>query len=165
MTDTISIAEINVMDRAAFGSALGSIYEHSSWVAERVWEARPFKNRAALGDAMEQTVRAAGCSAQLELLRLGAKGKLTELSHREQAGAGLRSEEISHSGALQELNDDYEKKFGFPFIIAVRGLSPETIVARCRARLNADKQDEFAESLRQVFKIASFRLAELVTER
>ncbi len=168
MTKTVSIADINAMDRAAFTAALGCIYEHSPWVAERAWDARPFDSRAALAHALEQVVGAAGHSKQLELLRLhprlGTRQKLTAFSEREQADAGLRAHQPEASDPLQALNEAYETKFRFPFIIAVRGLGPETILKRCRERLQADAKSEFQESLRQVFKIASFRLAGLINE-
>jgi 2-oxo-4-hydroxy-4-carboxy-5-ureidoimidazoline decarboxylase len=160
-----SIEEVNSLDRAAFVSRLGGIYEQSPWVAERAWEHRPFADRSALQLAMQETVRQAERSRQLELLRahprLGTRLALSGYSQAEQAGAGLGDLTPAERSELETLNDEYERKFGFPFIFAVRNASLRAILESCRSRIGADAGVEFDESLRQVFRIAAFRLAEL----
>ena len=71
-------------------------------------------------------------------------------------------EVIAEQQALIGINDDYETKFGFPFILAVRNANSRSILDSCRTRINHDEKSEFDESLRQVFKIAHFRLSDLL---
>jgi 2-oxo-4-hydroxy-4-carboxy-5-ureidoimidazoline decarboxylase len=165
-TRPLSIAAINSMDRQAFVERFGSIYERSPWVAERAWESRPFADREALEKAMQHAVLEAGSERQLDLLRrhpaLGTRLNLSGLSRAEQAGAGLLEAGATERDELERLNRDYERKFGYPFIYAVRKATLRSILESCRNRIDADAQSEFDESLRQVFRIASFRLADLV---
>ena len=169
MTTVLTIAEANQMDRAAFVAAFGNVYEHSSWVAERSWHARPFENRAMLAAAMEKVVAEADLWQQLALLqqhpRLGVTADLTDYSHQEQTGAGLQGAAAADLHELATLNDAYENRFGFPFIIAVRGLGVPQILEACRKRLNSEPDAELHQSLAQVRKIAGFRLPDLVSER
>ncbi len=164
-TEPLSIAELNAMDRATFAARLGGVYEHSPWVAELAWQARPFADPQALERAMQDAVLGAGKARQLELLRchppLGTRLKLSAHSRTEQAGAGLLDASAAERAELEGLNRDYERRFGFPFIYAVRNASLRSILDSCRTRVNADARLELDESLRQVFKIAAFRLADL----
>lgn len=165
-TEPPSIAQLNSMDRATFVARFGGVYERSSWVAEQAWQARPFADRNALERAMQKAVMETGQARQLELLRLhpplGTRLKLSGHSRAEQAGSGLLEATAAERAELERLNRDYERKFGFPFIFAVRNASLRSILDSCRIRINADAKPEFDESLRQVFKIAAFRLADLL---
>lgn len=165
---SLSIKALNELDRAAFIARFAMIYERSPWVAEGAWMKRPFADRSALESAMQEVVLAAGRARQLELLRmhpaLGTRKELSGYSRGEQAGVGLLGAAESERRELEELNNQYEKKFGFPFILAVRGATLGTILDSCRTRLNHDFDAEFDESLRQVFRIAGFRLCDLLTE-
>lgn len=160
-----SIAEINALDRPAFVARFGGIYEHSPWVAEETWKHRPFAEREALERALQEVVRRACRERQLELLRahprLGTRLALSGYSRAEQAGAGLEGLTAAERSELETLNDQYERKFGFPFIFAVRNANLRAILRSCRQRIGADAGTEFDESLRQVFRIAAFRLADL----
>jgi 2-oxo-4-hydroxy-4-carboxy-5-ureidoimidazoline decarboxylase len=167
MTATpLSLAQLNSMDRATFIAALGGIYERSPWVAEAASKSRPFASREALEHTLQQFVIDAGRARQLDLLRLhptlGTRLELSGYSRAEQAGAGLQKATAEERAELERLNREYERKFGFPFILAVRNASLGTILASCRERIGADADAEFAESLRQVFKIAGFRIADLL---
>ena len=93
---------------------------------------------------------------------LGTRLELSGYSRAEQANAGLQKASAEERAELERLNRDYEQKFGFPFILAVRNASLGTILASCRARIGAEAEAEFDESLRQVFRIAGFRLADLL---
>jgi OHCU decarboxylase len=162
----LSIAGVNAMDRRTFVDHLGGIYEQSPWVAEQAWSARPFADRKSLEKAMQHAVLSAGRARQLELLRrhpaLGTRLKMSGYSRQEQAGAGLAEAGAAEREELERLNREYERKFGFPFIYAVRNATLSQILESCRTRISADADAEFDESLRQVFKIAGFRLADLV---
>lgn len=160
-----SIDEVNSLDRAAFVARFGGIYEQSPWVAGKAWEHRPFADRDALERALQDVVRRANRARQLELLRahprLGTRLALSGYSQTEQAGAGLGALTAAERSELEALNESYERKFGFPFIFAVRNASLRAILESCRSRIGADAGAEFDESLRQVFRIAAFRLADL----
>ncbi|MEE8529011.1 MAG: 2-oxo-4-hydroxy-4-carboxy-5-ureidoimidazoline decarboxylase [Gammaproteobacteria bacterium] len=166
MTTPVSVIEINRMDRAMFVDRFGSIYEHNGWVAEQAWENRPFKDREMLATVMRKAVRCAGREKQLELLRnhprLGILAGLTDLSSSEQANAGVKSASEKERIELAKLNDAYESKFGFPFVVAVKGLNVREIIDACRARLERDADTEFEEGLNQVFRIAGFRIADAI---
>ena len=168
MSATFTMAQVNDMDRATFVDVFGQVYEESPWVAESAWEQKPFSDRAALANAMEQVVRAAGSDQVLALLRahprLGIVASMSNYSREEQAGAGLGAAGEEDRRVLAELNDDYETKFGFPFIIAVRGHTPASIIKACSSRLSADGELEIQHSLEQVCKIASLRLADLIDD-
>jgi 2-oxo-4-hydroxy-4-carboxy-5-ureidoimidazoline decarboxylase len=166
----IALERLNDLPRSEFASALGAIFEHSAWVAERVYPLRPFVSRLQLLDAMRAAVHAAPLAEQLSLIRahpkLGARGgsrsALTPASAGEQKRAGLDAcsdEEISR---LQRLNDDYHEKFSFPFILAVRGHDPASIIENIESRLNSDPAHERRTALREIGLIAEYRLAETV---
>jgi OHCU decarboxylase len=162
----LTIAEVNAMDQAEFVSRFGAIYEKSPWVAKGAWHAGPFANGTALENALADVVRQASRAQQLGLLRqhprLGTRLALSGFSRSEQAGAGLLDVSAAERAELEQLNNSYETKFDFPFILAVRNANSRSILDSCRTRINHDEQSEFDESLRQVFKIAHFRLSDLV---
>jgi 2-oxo-4-hydroxy-4-carboxy-5-ureidoimidazoline decarboxylase len=164
----MSIAQVNGLDRAAFVGRFAAVYERSPWVAEGAWNARPFADRAALEQAMRDVVLGAGHDLQLALLRahprLGQRLELSGSSRAEQAAAGIGSASLAEREKLAFLNRAYEQKFGFPFILAVRNANVATILESCRTRTAHEASVEFAEALRQVFRIAQFRLSDLVDE-
>jgi OHCU decarboxylase len=166
--EQLPIQAVNQLDHAAFIARFGGVYEHSPWVAEGAWAKRPFANRDVLERAMQTVVNDATRARQLELLRqhpaLGTRKELTGYSRGEQAGAGILGAADAERRELASLNQQYETKFGFPFILAVRGANLTTILDSCRTRLNHEFDAEFAESLRQVFRIAGFRLGDLIAE-
>lgn len=155
------------MDRPAFVAHFGGVYERSPWVAESAWASLPFADPAALERALETVVAESGHARQLELLRLhprlGTRQPLSGHSRAEQAGAGILAAQSAEREELERLNRAYEDKFGFPFIVAVRGANLSTILDSCASRMNHDAGFEFAESLRQVYTIARFRLTDLVS--
>jgi 2-oxo-4-hydroxy-4-carboxy-5-ureidoimidazoline decarboxylase len=167
---TISIRQIDAMDREAFIAQLGGIYEHSPWVAERAWKARPFRSRDALHAAMEEVVATASREEQLALIRahpelagrLAVAGQLTNASRDEQAGAGLDRCTPEEFARVQALNAAYRKKFDFPFIVAVRGLTRMHIIAQLEQRLAHSAEQEFSTCLREIGRIAGFRLHDLI---
>ena len=163
----MTLAEINAADRARFVGALGGTFEDSPWVAERAWARRPFESVDALHAAMVAEVAAAARAEQVALLRahpdLGARARMSEASGGEQASAGLDGLNDADFERLQRLNDAYRRKFGFPVLFAVRGSTVRDVLDALERRLEATADEEFAEALRQVARIAGFRLRDAIT--
>jgi OHCU decarboxylase len=160
------------MTREAFLARFGGVYEHSPWVAEGVLAAGlgpAHDSPEGLQAAMAQVVEAGGRDRQLALLRahpdlagrLAVAGGLTASSTAEQASAGLDRCTPPEFARFQELNAAYRERFGFPFIMAVRGRSRTEILAAFERRVANDAETEFATALGEVHKIALLRLREL----
>ena len=166
----MTLAEVNAMGEDAFVAALGGVFEHSPWVAQRAYRARPFASVAALHGAMVAAVDGASEAEKLELLRAhpelagkaAIRGEMTEDSVREQLGAGLSQCTPEEFARITELNARYNARFGFPFILAVKGYDRAGILAQFARRVDNDREAEFAECLGQVAKITRFRLDALV---
>jgi OHCU decarboxylase len=166
----IALAQLNEAPVGEFVAALEGIVEHSPWVAERCAAFRPVTSRLQLTDRMREVVLAAPAERQLELIRahpkLGMRGRmhdeLTSASKSEQRRAGLDALSDADYARLLELNDAYVAKFSFPFILAVRGHDPASIVESCAARLKNNALLERQTALRQIGLIAGYRLAEKV---
>lgn len=160
----MTIAEVNALDRPGFVSALGWIFEDSPWVAERAWARRPFASIDHLHDVMTQVVSEATTKEQLALLQahpdLGTRARVSEASTGEQRSAGLDRLTPDECVRLKALNDEYRRRFEFPFLFAVRGSTSHDVLAALEARTVRPKNEEFAEALCQVYKIARFRLEE-----
>jgi 2-oxo-4-hydroxy-4-carboxy-5-ureidoimidazoline decarboxylase len=162
----MTLADVNALDRAAFVEALGWIVEDSPWVAERAWQQRPFADLDRLHAAMVAAVAAATHEEQLALLRahpdLGTRVRMSDASTGEQAGAGLDRLSRHDFDRLQQLNQAYREKFGFPFLFAVKGSTSQQILGALGERLPRGVDEERAEALRQVARIARFRLQETI---
>jgi len=172
----LSLAQLDRATRDEFVALLDGVYEHSPWVAERAHARRPpggWATLAQLKRALVEAVREAGRDAQLALLRahpeLAGKAMvaraLTAESTQEQATAGLTACTPDEFARIQHLNAAYNARFGWPFIIAVRGprgtgLSRTEIIASFERRLADPPEREFAECLRHVHRIAEIRLNE-----
>ncbi|NLZ42132.1 MAG: 2-oxo-4-hydroxy-4-carboxy-5-ureidoimidazoline decarboxylase, partial [Comamonadaceae bacterium] len=167
----LTLDRLNAAGRDEFSALLEGTYEHSPWIAAAAWQARPFATRAALERALVVAVREAGREAQLVLIRahpeLAGKAMvaktLTAESTREQGKAGLTECTPEEFERIQRLNAEYNAKFGFPFILAVRGprgagLAKAQIIAAFERRLGHHPDFEFAEALRNIHRIAQIRL-------
>lgn len=160
---------INGLDRAAFVERFGAIFEKSPWVAEKAWDARPFSSIDDLHQKMVAVVKHANIDQQLALLRshpdLAGKeaqaGAMTTSSVSEQASAGLNTLSKDEMDRLANYNAEYKKKFGFPFMIAVRNHTKEGIFALFKQRLSNDTVSEFGNDLQQVYTITRLRLDKL----
>jgi len=167
----MKIAALNTMDRAAFVAALGGIFEHSPWVAERAFDARPVAGADALHAAMMAAVRSAPADLRLSLLRAhpelagkaAVRGELTIDSTSEQSGAGLDRCSPEEFARLTALNAAYNAKFGFPFILAVKGYDRAGILREFARRVEHDRDTEYEEALAQIARITRFRLEALLT--
>ena len=159
------------MDRDAFVSAFGGVFEHSPWVAERAHalELGPtHDNAAGVHSALSRVFRSAAKEERLGVLtahpdlagKLAAAGRLTAESTAEQAGAGLDLLTDEERATFTELNAAYTAKFGFPFIIAVKDNTKASILAAFHARIESQPEAEFTEACRQVERIAELRLEE-----
>lgn len=168
----MTLDELNARDRRGLVVALGSVFENSPWVAEAAVARHPFPSLDALYRAMLDAVRGASEEAQLGLIRAhpdlagkaAVQGEIGPDSQSEQAGAGLTSCSPEELLRLQALNRAYRRKFGFPFVIAVKGLDRRAIIARFAERLERDRATEFEEALQQIARIAWLRLEALIEE-
>ena len=157
------------MDRAAFVERFGSIYEHSPWVAERVWDGEMgavHDSAGGLAARMAQVFRQASDAERLGVLnahpdlagKLAAAKRLTADSTAEQASAGLDSLTDEERATFTRLNEAYVARHGFPFIIAVRDHDKPGIMAAMQRRIDNDTATERAEAERQVMRIGELRL-------
>jgi len=156
------LAELNSLARRSFVESIGWVFEDSPWIAERVWDRRPFSSLENLLSAMAAEVESASQEEQLNLLRahpdLGERVRIGSASAKEQAGAGLDSLTQEEFQRIRQLNSAYRSKFGFPFLLAVKGSTKREILRSLERRLNESADSEFHEALRQVCRIAEFRL-------
>jgi 2-oxo-4-hydroxy-4-carboxy-5-ureidoimidazoline decarboxylase len=161
---------INRMDRAAFVEKFGGVFEKSPWVAEKAWDARPFSSADDLHQKMVTVVKYANVDQELSLLRahpdLAGKeaqaGTMTASSVAEQASAGLNALSKEEMERLSGYNAEYKKRFGFPFMIAVRNHTKEGIFALFKQRLGNDTVTELGNALQQVYNITRLRLDKLL---
>lgn len=156
------------MELTEFVRELGGIYEHSPWVAEAGWHARPFSTLEDLHSAMQQAVRHAPLETQLALIQahplLGAEklSTLTPSSRAEQSSAKLDELSVQEKAEFERLNTAYQQRFNFPFIIAVAGRTREEILDAMRERLGNSREQEFEKCLQEIGQIAKLRLQKLV---
>ena len=163
----ISLSDINAMPRIDFIDAFGDVAEHSPWVAEEAWFKQPFANRDDLIHAFEAALRSAPGEAKLALIRahpdLATRAKLTMDSFGEQTGAGLDRLTQAEFKRFTEFNEVYKARFGFPFILAVKGASKVQILAAFESRINNSADMEFETALTQIGRIFRFRLEDRVS--
>ena len=172
MTGSISLGDLNALPAEKFVERLGEVFEHSPWVAEAAEIARPFADVRALHDAMAEALHGAGRDRQTALVhahpdlagRLALAGELTQSSTTEQAAAGLDQCTPDELDRFRALNDAYKARFGFPFIMAVKGRTRADILAAFEHRLEHAEADEFATALDQIARIAWLRLQDLIAE-
>jgi 2-oxo-4-hydroxy-4-carboxy-5-ureidoimidazoline decarboxylase len=162
----ITIDDVNRLDRDAFVMLFGGVYEVTPGLAETVWAGRPFRDHAALLDAFHAASRQLSDADALQLLRahpeLATVAPMANESRREQRAAGLTELDDATHERLVAGNARYRERFGFPFIIAVRGLQPTDIVAALEVRLGHSASTELATARNEVDRIAEARLSRLV---
>jgi len=166
----MSLEAVNALPPAAFVEAFGDVAEHSPWVAEVAEKRRPFADHRALAEAFLDAIFDAEAPAKLALLRAhpdlagraAIAGELAVESKKEQAGAGLNQLTPEEFERFTRLNTAYRDKFGFPFILAVKGATKHQILKSFGERIANDEEAELASALVQVARIVAFRLEDRV---
>ncbi|MEL6902849.1 MAG: 2-oxo-4-hydroxy-4-carboxy-5-ureidoimidazoline decarboxylase [Cyanobacteria bacterium J06606_4] len=167
----LSIEVINQMTQAEFVQQFGPVFEETPMVAERAWAGRPFADALDLHRKMVAVVMEHMTPSEQRTLicahpELGAKGKMAAASVQEQASSGLSQLNDEDYRRLQRLNAAYREKFGFPFVIAVKGKTVSDVFAAIELRLgSADVVEERVRSLTEICKIARFRLESLILQQ
>jgi len=172
MTDKKSLANLNQLDRDQFVETLGDIFEHSPWVADMIYQDRPFDSTTQLHQTMVETVNKSPEMQRMALIcnhpelagKEAAEGTLTDDSRQEQSRAGLDQCSSEELAQLQSLNRAYREKFEFPFVIAVTGLDKTQIIAAIESRLKNSVSVEFETSIAEIGKIGLIRLNALIDE-
>lgn len=158
---------LNALDRDGFVAALGGVFEHSPWVAQRAWEYRPFANVAALHAAMMRVAQGAAREEQLALIRAhpelagreATEGTLTADSTSEQGRLGFTALSRTEFERMADLNRRYREKFGMPCIVALRLHQDRAgVMAEIERRLNNHQQEEIRNALEQIGYITRGRL-------
>ena len=162
----IDIKKINSLDKSEFLSIFGNVFEKSKWISEKVFDKKPFKNLESFVSEIIGIYENSDNKTILEILnlhpQLAVEKKLTADSEVEQSKANLKQCTPEEFDEFKKLNIEYKKKFNFPFIIAVKGKNKNEILNYFRERINNSLDKEFFEAKKQVKKIATFRLEEII---
>jgi 2-oxo-4-hydroxy-4-carboxy-5-ureidoimidazoline decarboxylase len=161
------INKINKLSQSEFIKVFANIFENSTWIANELYKQKPFNNFEELSSKMLDIFENTSKKKQLIILNahpdLADKTKISSLtpnSKVEQIDVGLDQCTEDEFREFKDLNDKYKKKFGFPFIYAVKNKSKKEILSNFRQRISYDISLEFIEAKKQVKKIASLRLNE-----
>ncbi len=158
--------DINILTKKEFLSIFGNIFEKSEWIADETFNAKPFKDSKDLITKMMNIYENITNEKIIKIFnlhpRLAIEKKLTSFSSKEQIEANLNTCSKQELNEFEYLNRDYQKKFGFPFIIAVKGKSKDDILNNFRNRIKNNFDTEFKEAKTQVRKIASLRLKQIL---
>ena len=163
-----AINKINKLSQSDFVKVFANIFEYAIWIAKELYKQKPFNSFEDLSlkmlDIFENTTK----EKQLKILNAHPEladktkiGSLTPDSQKEQSNAGLDQCSEDEFNEFRNLNDEYKKKFGFPFILAVKGRTKIEILNNFRQRVSSDINTEFNQAIKQVKQIASLRLKEL----
>jgi OHCU decarboxylase len=166
----MTLAEINASDRAAFVAVIGPAYERSPWIAQAVWDRRPFRDVDALCAALAEVLEAASQEQRIAVIaehpdlagRMAREGHITPASRGEQSAAGLDRLTAEQGARFDELNSLYRKRFGFPFVICARENTASSMLSALATRANNDRETEIAIALDEIGKIARLRLHDIV---
>ena len=165
-----TVSDLNKMDQESFTRAVGPVFEHSPWVAERTWAKRAFASFGALHGALCETLAGAVERKKLELIRAhpdlvgraALASSLTAASTHEQASAGLNRLTRDEVALFRQYNRAYRKKFGFPFVICARLNKKAAILKGFDTRLKHSRAQEIRAALEEVGKIARLRLEDII---
>ena len=160
--------KIDKLSKSEFTEVFGNIFENAAWIAEKLYEQKPFKNFQELSEKIISIFENCDQQNKFEILNshpdLADKTKISSLtpdSNKEQVNAKLDQCTKDEYNEFKNLNLKYKNKFGFPFIIAVKEKNKLEILDSFKKRIILSKETEFNEAIKQVKKIASFRLDEL----
>ena len=160
-----SLNKVNKLSKSDFISIFGIVFDKTDWIAEKAYALKPFNNFQELFSKMMEIFENSKKEKHIEILNahphLAVEKKLTEDSKNEQKNASLNQCNDAEFIEFKKLNEEYKKKFGFPFIVAVKGKNKEEILNSFRQRITNNINSEFEEAKKQVKKIASFRLSEI----
>lgn len=163
-----SLDDINQLDQIAFVELLGAIFEATPSIAAQVWPQRPFQDISDLHSKMAAIVDHMPLVDQLALIKahpeLGSRGKMADASVQEQTNAGLNGMNRDQYERLASLNKTYRQKYGFPFVMAVKGHDQTSIATALENRLNHTQGAEIQQALGEICKIAQFRLQDLIQD-
>ena len=162
----ITIEKINNLNKSDFLVIFGNVFEKSEWIAEKVYDLKPFKDNKDIFSKIIYVYENSEKKIILKILNhhpeLVVEKKLTTNSESEQKNAKLNECTNEEYNEFKKLNIEYKKKFDFPFIIAVKGKNRAEILTSFRERIKNSLDKEFVEAKNQVKKIASFRLEEIL---
>ena len=162
----IDIKKINSLDKSEFLSIFGNVFEKSKWISEKVFDKKPFKNLESFVSELIDIYENSDNKTVLEILNLhpelAVEKKLTVNSESEQSKANLKQCTTEEFNEFKKLNIEYKKKFNFPFIIAVKGKNKNEILNYFRERIKNSLDEEFLKAKKQVKKIATLRLDEII---
>ena len=166
MKTITSIKKINQLTENDFIDVFGNVFEKTNWIANKAFNLKPYKDFNELISALITIYELGSKEDFLKIFNahpeLAVEKKLTEDSRMEQKGANLNRCNNEEFSEFQNLNYDYKKKFGFPFIIAVKGRNKNEILTNFRKRIKNEINFEFKEAKNQVKQIATFRLKEII---
>jgi 2-oxo-4-hydroxy-4-carboxy-5-ureidoimidazoline decarboxylase len=161
-----SIRKVNQLSENEFIDTFGNVFEKTNWIANKAFNLKPYKN---FDDFISTVIKIYENSSREDYLtifnahpELAVEKKLTEDSHKEQKGANLNRCNNEEFSEFKNLNIEYRSKFGFPFIISVKGKNKNEILNNFRKRIKNEINLEFNEAKEQVKKIATFRLNEII---
>ena len=161
-----SIEKVNQLSENEFISTFGNVFEKTNWIANKAFNLKPYKD---FDDFISTIIKIYENSSKEDCLKifnahpeLAVEKNLTENSHKEQKSANLNRCNDEEFNEFKNLNYEYKKKFGFPFIIAVKGKNKSEILINFRKRIKNEIDLEFDEAKVQVKKIANFRLNEII---
>ena len=161
-----SIDKVNKLNKSDFISIFGNVFEKTEWIAQKSYDSKPYKNFEELFSKMVEIFENSNKESHIKILNahpdLAIGKRLTEDSKNEQQNASLNQCTNEEFLEFKKLNEEYKKKFGFPFIIAVKGKNKEEILNSFRQRITNNINLEFEEAKKQVKKIANFRLGEII---
>lgn len=163
-----ALNQLNQMSQDEFVAIVGPVFEHTPRIAEKASLARPFANFEELHQAMVNVVEQMKPEEQFALIcahpDLGTKAKMADASVKEQSGVGLDRLSPEEFDRFLGLNQVYRDRFGFPFIIAVRNHTKESILDAFEVRSNHSLEEEKQQALNEICQIARFRLEDLVKD-
>ena len=160
------IKKINSLNKSEFLSIFGNVFEKSKWISEKAFDLKPFENLESFVLEIIGIYENSDDKTIIKILNLhpelAIEKNLTSNSEAEQSKANLKQCTPEEFDEFKRLNIEYKKKFSFPFIIAVKGKNKNQILDYFRERINNSPNEEFLEAKKQVKKIASFRLEEII---